>query len=503
MVLLGQDSWGGQDSWEGQDSWGKGQDSWGKGQDSWGGKGDGKGAWFPSQQDFEYAKLVMSMVTSKGAPKGGDKGKDSWSGKDSRSGKDSWGGKGQKAQHHAAVASQSWAAPSKGKQSVGFDPTRIFVGGLPQTVQSSQLGGYFSQFGTVTEAKVHMDSDSGRSKGFGYVSFDSESAVEEAIASAGQGLQIDEKRVEVKRCEARTGGGKGGSLGKGKDSGKCKESSSGKGKRKSGKQKSENPRRQKDNFQWKGQLNHAYARECKTDEGKTNLSKDSFTYTTLPLEDGTFMSTVTCDRFPSEYSTEEPYTTAKEAEEAVALAALMAEFPACYEAIPEERKQHGSMAAFIPVDATNIVQQQFTPIEDEEPENPAKRKAPHPHSGVGPKGNYLQPRGTKPTDPKSRLNDGLTILKGTPLTRADTSYTAVESNGSIVATLTVHCFEGQSHSFTGLAAGDRKEAEQYAAEATLKAFQAQIDEKMPEHEARKAANERARQMKKKVARLGK
>lgn len=83
-----------------------------------------------------------------------------------------------------------------------YEATRIFVGGLPQTCDSNGLGEVFSQFGTVTEAKVHMDPTTNRSKGFGYVSFDSPHAVELAVASS-HALDIGGKWVEVKRSEAR------------------------------------------------------------------------------------------------------------------------------------------------------------------------------------------------------------------------------------------------------------------------------------------------------------
>merc|ERR1712224_709363 len=190
------------------------------------------------------------------------------------------------------------------------------------------------------------------------------------------------------------------------------------------------------------------------------------------------MSTLTCNRFPTEYSTEEPYETRKEAEEAAAMTAMMAKFPAHYAEVPTLMKQKGSKAS----EGTAVPPRVKTPFELAQKARPAKRKAP---SEV-PAGPSVVPKGTLPTDPKSRLNTGLTILKGTPLTKADTSYTAEEADGSYTATLTVHCFDSPA-SFTGLAAGTRKLAEQYAAEAALAGFQLQIDAAMPEHEAKKAA----------------
>jgi hypothetical protein len=86
-----------------------------------------------------------------------------------------------------------------------YEAERIFVGGLPQSVDSQVLGDHFAQFGYVVEAKVHIDSKTQRSKGFGYVSFDESRSVELALAS-GRNIIIDGKHVEVKRCEAKNKG---------------------------------------------------------------------------------------------------------------------------------------------------------------------------------------------------------------------------------------------------------------------------------------------------------
>lgn len=110
-----------------------------------------------------------------------------------------------------------------------YDSVRIFVGGLPQSCNDEMLAAVFAQFGTVMEAKVHMDQITNRSKGFAYISFDDPEAVESAIESGNEGILIDDKIVEVKRCEAKgqktatftpggmggKGGGDGGFWGKG------------------------------------------------------------------------------------------------------------------------------------------------------------------------------------------------------------------------------------------------------------------------------------------------
>lgn len=87
------------------------------------------------------------------------------------------------------------AQPTQGShQQSTYEAERIFVGGLPQTCDSNRLGEHFSQFGNVIEAKVHMDPATQRSKGFGYVGFDSPRSVELALAS-GRNVVIDDKRV--------------------------------------------------------------------------------------------------------------------------------------------------------------------------------------------------------------------------------------------------------------------------------------------------------------------
>merc|ERR1712129_626555 len=92
-------------------------------------------------------------------------------------------------------------------------------------------------------------------------------------------------------------------------------------------------------------------------------------------------------------------------------------------------------------------------------------------------------------DAKSRLNNGLMVLAGRTLTKADLEYTVKEVNGSSVATLTLQ-LDGAASVFKGKPSPgsskeSKKQAEQNAATAALKVYQDQIDEKMPEHVAMK------------------
>ena len=64
----------------------------------------------------------------------------------------------------------------------------------------------FSQFGEVTEAKVITDRDTGRSRGFGFVTFEDEDAGEKAI-SAMNGVELDGRELRVNEAQERRGGG--------------------------------------------------------------------------------------------------------------------------------------------------------------------------------------------------------------------------------------------------------------------------------------------------------
>ncbi len=59
--------------------------------------------------------------------------------------------------------------------------TKLFVGSLPWAINDQGLEDLFKEFGDVTSAKVIMDRESGRSKGFGFVEFDDDAAAKAAI----------------------------------------------------------------------------------------------------------------------------------------------------------------------------------------------------------------------------------------------------------------------------------------------------------------------------------
>lgn len=79
----------------------------------------------------------------------------------------------------------------------------IYVGNLPYSVTDADLNELFANYGEVTSAKVIMDRDLGRSKGFGFVEMsqdgDAENAIENLNQSAYQG-----RNLKVNKARPRT-----------------------------------------------------------------------------------------------------------------------------------------------------------------------------------------------------------------------------------------------------------------------------------------------------------
>jgi len=90
--------------------------------------------------------------------------------------------------------------------SVRYMSSKLFVGGLSWGTDDRQLQEAFSSFGTVTEARVITDRESGRSRGFGFVSFDSEESATSA-QSGMDGKELDGRAIRVSYANERQGGG--------------------------------------------------------------------------------------------------------------------------------------------------------------------------------------------------------------------------------------------------------------------------------------------------------
>lgn len=89
-----------------------------------------------------------------------------------------------------------------------MDKNKIFVGSLPWSINETSLKELFSQFGEITEAIVITDRDTGRSKGFGFVTFTNEESAQKALEMSGKDVEGRAIVVNIaKPREERSGGG--------------------------------------------------------------------------------------------------------------------------------------------------------------------------------------------------------------------------------------------------------------------------------------------------------
>ena len=91
--------------------------------------------------------------------------------------------------------------------------SKIYVGNLPYSVTNASLESNFAEFGGVASAKVMMDRDTGRSKGFGFVEMGSDAEAQAAIngmngqALEGRAIVVNEARPREERPGGFGGGG--------------------------------------------------------------------------------------------------------------------------------------------------------------------------------------------------------------------------------------------------------------------------------------------------------
>ncbi len=91
---------------------------------------------------------------------------------------------------------------------------KLYVGNLPYSATDNSLSDAFAQCGTVESAKIIMDRDSGRSKGFGFVEMSSDQEAQNAISKLngsdweGRALTVNEAKPMAPREGG--GGGRGG-----------------------------------------------------------------------------------------------------------------------------------------------------------------------------------------------------------------------------------------------------------------------------------------------------
>ncbi len=93
---------------------------------------------------------------------------------------------------------------------------KLFVGSLPYSVTDQDLEGIFAEMGQVVSAKVIMNNEDGRSKGFGFVEMGSAEEATQAIEKlnganvSGRNILVSLARPQESRSGGRSGGGYGG-----------------------------------------------------------------------------------------------------------------------------------------------------------------------------------------------------------------------------------------------------------------------------------------------------
>ena len=91
---------------------------------------------------------------------------------------------------------------------------KLFVGGLSWDTTDDGLKQAFDRFGEIAEAKVILDRDTGRSRGFGFVTFNEADAAQSAVGEM-DGSELDGRRIKVDVAQDRGGRGGGGRGGRG------------------------------------------------------------------------------------------------------------------------------------------------------------------------------------------------------------------------------------------------------------------------------------------------
>ena len=85
---------------------------------------------------------------------------------------------------------------------------KIFVPGLPYDLDDAELEEIFEKFGKIVSAKVAIDRETGKSKGFGFVEMLNDAEAKDAIESLND-ISLGKKPLVVKAADERGGGGGG------------------------------------------------------------------------------------------------------------------------------------------------------------------------------------------------------------------------------------------------------------------------------------------------------
>lgn len=92
---------------------------------------------------------------------------------------------------------------------------KLFIGGLPWETDDERLKSAFAEHGEVTEAKVIMDRETGRSRGFGFVTFKNAEDADTALRVMNDS-DLDGRTIRVNEAVDKPRGGGGGGRGEGR-----------------------------------------------------------------------------------------------------------------------------------------------------------------------------------------------------------------------------------------------------------------------------------------------
>jgi cold-inducible RNA-binding protein len=83
----------------------------------------------------------------------------------------------------------------------------VFIGNLPFSTQKSELQEVFEKFGSITEIHIPVDRQTGKSRGFAFVTFETEEASQEALNMNGQEMNGRTIKVHMAHGKKETAGG--------------------------------------------------------------------------------------------------------------------------------------------------------------------------------------------------------------------------------------------------------------------------------------------------------
>ncbi len=84
-----------------------------------------------------------------------------------------------------------------------MNQNKIYVSSLSYDTKENDLKNHFNEFGSINDVKLILDRDTGRSRGFAFIEFDSQSSVEKALKSDGVEFMGRSIQVTIARDKRR------------------------------------------------------------------------------------------------------------------------------------------------------------------------------------------------------------------------------------------------------------------------------------------------------------